>query len=442
MLEQAHEEYGVSQERTGEEPKTEWREIAVALSDGPRTLPEIVDHFHSYIRLVGLFRVTRRMEQRHGRMAERIQEALEKFKAQGWVERQGERYALTPLGLAKAGKPLEDVRRARDTLRRLAQPQTASQVGLGVHLSLAALKLPAALLSGSVGLLNDATDTLLDGFSSVLVYLGLRFDKERAVNVVLVLLMLATGGGTFYEAVRRFFVPYEPEVDWFTFLATIVSALVCGALYIYQRFVGLRSGSMALITQSVDSRNHVIVAASVAAGLVASLLRFPLLDTLVGLAVAVLILKSAIELAVETVRSLGQDAAALSRYQTELAGWYERFRQAQVRDWMLYLVGNQGVKTRGELTEQAEQALDFGGNPMLRELGLHQQGQAGKVINRGMAELFERGWVLGNKRLSITDAGREHLRRQMREETRKQGWARLGVGRLAALLAGPDEGRS
>jgi len=130
-----------------------------------------------------------------------------------------------------------------------------------------------------------------------------------------------------------------------------MSALVCLALWIYQRYVGLRSGSLALITQSVDSRNHVIVAASVTAGLVASLLRFPrfpLLDTLVGLAVAVLILKSAVELAVETVRSLGEDEMDLSRYKMGLAGWYEQFRQAHMRDWMLYLVEKQGIERRAE----------------------------------------------------------------------------------------------
>ena len=72
-------------------------------------------------------------------------------------------------------------------------------------------------------------------------------------------------------------------------------------LWVYQRYVGLRSGHLALITQSVDSHNHVIVAAGVTAGLVAALLRYLLLDTLVGLATALLILKSAVELAVETL---------------------------------------------------------------------------------------------------------------------------------------------
>jgi hypothetical protein len=42
----------------------------------------------------------------------------------------------------------------------------------------------------------------------------------------------------------------------------------------------VRSANVALITQSIDSRNHVIVAASVTAGLVAALLHFALLDTI------------------------------------------------------------------------------------------------------------------------------------------------------------------
>ena len=400
-------------------------EIAAALWDGPRTLPEIVDHFHSYIRLLGLFSVTGRMERRHRQMAKRIEETVEELMERGWVVREGERYALTPLGREEASKPLADMRRTRARLSKLAQPQTVSQVGLAVHWGLAALKLPAALLSGSVGLLNDATDTLLDGLSSVLVYFGLRFDRERAVNVVLVLLMLGTGGFTFYEAVRRFFVPFEPEVDWFTFLAAILSALVCLALYLYQRFVGLRSGSLALITQSVDSRNHVVVAAGVTAGLVASLLRFPLLDTLVGLAVAVLILKSAVELAIEAIRSLGEEEVDLSRYQMGLAGWYERFRQTQLGDWLLYRVEKEGVQTRDELLARVRQALDFSRHPMLRELGLAQPPQASEMIEQSLAELFEHGWLVEEEQLSLTDAGREHLRRRMREGAHRQGWKGL-----------------
>ena len=402
--------------------KTKWDgeygqswEIAAALQDGPKTNAEIVDHFSSYARLAGMFMVTKRMEKRHGRMAERIETALEELIERGWVERQGERYALTAHGREQGKKLLADVRRTSARLRKLAQPQIASQVGLGVHLALAALKLPAALLSGSVGLLNDATDTLLDGISSVLVYFGLCWEREQAANVVLVLLMLVTGGLTFYEAARRLFVPSAPEADWFTFAATILSALVCLALGLYQRYVGLRSGSLALITQSVDSRNHVITAASVTAGLIAALLHFPLLDTLVGLAVAGLILKSAIKLAIELVRTLGDEDVDLGHYQMGVAEWYGQFRQAQLRDWMLYMIEKQGVQTRDELVVQTRQVLDVSGHATLRELGVQRHG-SDRLIEACLEQLVDQNWLLDQERLGLTDAGREHLSRQMKDK--------------------------
>ncbi|MGA9351240.1 MAG: cation transporter [Anaerolineae bacterium] len=402
--------------------------IAMCLWDGPRTPPEIEEQFMAFGRRFGFFaaQLHAREPAHRADLVQDLAQDLEGMTEMGWVVRQGERYALTALGRERAGERLARMRRFGAQVRKLLQPQTVSKVSLGVHLGLAALKLPAGLLSGSVGLINDATDTLLDGFSSLLVYAGLRFDKERVINVVLVLLMLVTGGLTFYEAVRRFFVPSEPDVDWFTFLAAILSALVCLLLWAYQRYVGLSSGSLALITQSVDSRNHVIVAASVTTGLVASLLRFPLLDTLVGLTVALLILKSAVELAIELVRSLGEEEADLSHYKFGLVERYERFRQTQLRDWMLYLVEKQGVLTRAEMVARVHQALDFSSNPVLRELELADQLQASEMIDQSITELFERGWLVGEEQLSITDPGREHLRRQMREGEREHGWGHSG----------------
>lgn len=385
--------------------------VAGALLDGPRTLNEISEHFFSYLRFIGLFQMT---ERRARAQTASISEKLEALLALRWVVREGERYALTPLGREEVEKRLSELGETGTAIRQFLQPEAVSKVTLGVHFGLAALKLPAGLVSGSVGLLNDAIDTFLDGISSVLVYLGLRFDKERAVNIVLVVFMLGTGGLTLYEAVRRFFVPSEPEVDWFAFLATLLSAVFCLGLWAYQRYVGMRSGHFALITQSVDSRNHVIVAAGVAVGLVASLLRTPLLDTLVGLAVALLILRSAVDLAVEIVRSTGEEGVDLSRYEFGLAGQYEQFRQAQLRDWMLYLVEDQGVETRAELVARARQALDFDRIPAVQAMGLAQrQSQADEMIQRSLGELFEHGWLTGEQRLGVTAQGREHLRRRM-----------------------------
>jgi hypothetical protein len=152
----------------------------------------------------------------------------------------------------------------------------------------------------------------------------------------------------------------------------------------------------------------------VTAGLVASLLRFPLLDTLVGLVVALLILKSALELAIETVRSVGEEEPDLSRFRLPIAGRFDAFRGAQLRDWMLYLVAREGVATRAELTTRALQALDFNRVPALRALGLAtQEPDDVALVERSLEELLRRGWLSGEARLRVTPSGRKRLGRRL-----------------------------
>jgi hypothetical protein len=308
--------------------------IGLYLLDGPLTIEEIKNNYETNpfasSRQSGFYTGLYTNRARHRRRLERLSEDLARLVQVGWVTQEGDRYALTESGreqvsrkAANAQSYLEEVSKR---LRALFRPEVASKVTLIVQTFLAVIKLPAGLISGSVGLLNDSADTILDLLSSLLVYLGIRFNKERLVSILLVVFMLGTGGFTLYEAVHRFLTPYVPEVDWFPFVAALLSALAGLLLWTYQRYVGLQNGLMAFIAESVDSRNHVIVALAVTAGLVASLLHFGLLDMLVGLAVAVLILWSAIDLAVDLMRS-SSGQVDLSRYGFWLQHVYEQGRE-------------------------------------------------------------------------------------------------------------------
>lgn len=62
---------------------------------------------------------------------------------------------------------------------------------------------------------------------------------------------------------------------------------------------------------------------------------------------------------------------------------------------------------------------------MLRELGVPQPSRADDRIEQSLAELLERGWLVEDGQLSVTDAGREHLRQQMREKKRGHGLLKL-----------------
>jgi hypothetical protein len=386
--------------------------IAVALVDGPLSRDKIKEQLTAFFRRFGFLGNVRFGADHHGRDFDFwLQERLEELSSRGWVVQQGSTFALTEEGRRKARRALAETRLARQRIVAIASPENVSKLALIVHLLLAAIKLPAALLSGSVGLLNDAIDTLLDGASSLMVYWGLRRDREALVSRLLVVFMLATGLFTLFEAIMRI-VRQEPvRAEAFTFAATLVSAGVCALLWFVQRFIGLRRGSLALITQSVDSRNHVIVAGSVAAGLIAAALRFPWLDYAVGLAVAVLILKSAVELAVELIRARGQEVA-LDKFQFRL---YERFRSSQLCGYMLYLVRDGQAGTREELMAAVNRAFDFRDNTLLRTVGLDRRPSGSEELAAacyrrllGEALLQERG-PRGDGRLAITEAGRRRL---------------------------------
>jgi len=390
---------------------------AEALLDGPKTADEVAEYFQNYLRFAGMFAISGRMRRRRrrNRTAQLVETSLDDAVSRGWAVTEGERYALTERGQAEASKILADMRRARAVIATLLEPVTVSKASLAVHVFLAALKLPAALLSGSVALLNDGVDTLLDGASSILVFLGLRWNRERSANVLLVLFMLGTGGWTLAEAIASFLAPQEMTVDWIAFAAAAVSAVLCAGLWAYQRYIGLRSGSIALITQSIDSRNHVIVAGGVLAGLVASLLHFAWLDRIVGLIIALLILKSAIELLVDVIRTRGEEEIDLSRYRFGPGERYGRLRDRQFRDWLIVWIADREPIARDTLVQDVVETLDFRRMPTLHALGIADAHRVTpEDVRTTLDELIRQGSVADEAGLTVTADGRRAIRRWLR----------------------------
>jgi hypothetical protein len=169
---------------------------------------------------------------------------------------------------------------------------------------------------------------------------------------------------------------------------------------------------MAFLTESMDSRNHVIVALSVTAGLIGSLLRFGLLEMLIGLVVALLILWGAVERIIDLVRSSVDKPVNLSHYGFWLQKVYEHAREAYLRDWMLSLLDQRKVRKRGDLAARVHQAFDFRNNPWMKSMGLDRELADGALIAKSLEELFSRGWVLDQEPLLISGVGREDLNKQ------------------------------
>jgi hypothetical protein len=136
--------------------------VAATLLDGPKTLEGIADRYYACLRALGFFRIgERQVRDRTASVKGRLEVEVER----GWVIREGKRYTLTPMGREEVGKRLSELGETGALVRKALQPQTVSMVTLGAHLGLAALRLPAGHLSGSVALINDVADTLLDAIA-------------------------------------------------------------------------------------------------------------------------------------------------------------------------------------------------------------------------------------------------------------------------------------
>jgi Co/Zn/Cd efflux system component len=396
--------------------------VGMCLLDGPLSLPELKTSI-----LTAPFDSTLqpgrgKMPARHRRLLQNLDGNLAELMNIGWVVQQDDLYALTPLGRDEIGKITLDARSKIETasqaFQSLMQPATASKVTLIIQIMLAVIKLPAGILSGSVGLLNDSFDTILDLFSSLLVYLGIRFNRERLVSIVLVIFMLLTGGLTLYEAIHRLFVPFVPNVDLFPFAAAVLSALSGLILWTYLRYEGLKYNLMAFIAESVDARNHIIVSLGVTAGLVASLLHFGWLDMLVGLAVAILILWSAIGLVSELLHSSAEKPVDLSHYGLWLQSVYQNRREHYLRNLMLSLVKNGEAKTREELVLKIRKATDLRENSPLKSVGLNRRLLEDEVIEYNLNELISHEWLVDGETIALSTKGKEYLAREMQRHRR------------------------
>jgi len=392
---------------------------ASALLDGPKTIAELAEHYSILGRRFGLLIdvFDRGGKSRTSRIQPHLESTLEILRRKGWVKKDNDRFHITEEGRREAETMLRELERSRRVFEMATHPERVSMTTLIVHFVLAAVKLPAALLSGSIGLLNDSLDTLMDGVSSLFVYLGVRSGRERLVSYVLLGFMGVTGIYTLYGAVSRLIHPRPLDADWTAFIAVAVSAVFCVGLWLYQKYSGIKHGSVPLVAQSIDSRNHVIVAGGVAAGLVAAALRFPRLDGIVGVGVAGLILKGAGDLLLDLLRSSGDEEIDLSRY-----GFVrlDRHRHRQMIRWLLYGLKTRRIDSRQEMIREARAATDYGRIASLRALGLHQQPDRDKRLESAVAEIFQRGLAEevpagedGSPAVRLTEEGKEELRRAL-----------------------------
>lgn len=151
-------------------------------------------------------------------------------------------------------------------------PQTASLVSLWVHFVLSILKLGIGFLSRSAGLIADGFDNTADTLSSFLIWLGIKYNKDKLASIFILVTMVLSVGGVAMATVGKISHPGPIREGLLAFLVSAICGLVMLGLSAYQYLVGRKKSSLAVICQAVDSRNHFYTSLLVCGGILLSFL--------------------------------------------------------------------------------------------------------------------------------------------------------------------------
>jgi len=404
--------------------------VVAMLSVGPKSFSEIEDAIHAFGRrlpgdnqpLLG------RRRGAGARLNSSLAQVLEWTIRDGLVsQRQDDgRYWLTEAGKKKADEVLELRRARRERVHLFLEPPNAAKFTMVLQVAITLFTVPAALISSSAAQLVDAADELLDVVAGVTVFLGVRAHRERTANVIVVIFMLVTGSLALAFAVRRFLVPVTATASWYPLTIAIASIPVYVIRSLYERSAGLHGASPVLVAQSVDSRNHAFVGVGVTAGLVAAKLGAPIVDSVVGVVVSLMILQSCAYLARDLIGSLRKGLPpGMSRYSTWIGSDLERGVQHRLESWLLFLVDAENITLRSDLILRVQAASDPDVNPLF-EFGMEVDGR--RLIDLALDGLVERGRLSVGDPFEITDTGRRELRKDLR-------WAR----RMRSTAGGSDD---
>lgn len=245
----------------------------------------------------------------HAKLCHNVEQAV---RAEVFKKGKSGRYTLTPKGRELA----EHMNATIPTFFRVFfSPEIVSRITIMVHVLLSVVKLSVGLLSRSAGLIADGIDNSGDTISSVLIWLGIRWDREKAVSIFIIVMMFVSVGGVGLAAWSKIANPEPVRDGMLAFILSALFGVLMFGISAYQYMAGRRNSNFALVCQSVDSRNHFLTSLLVCLGILLSFFSqqwgAPWLiygDVAASLVIGVLILKSALELIRELRRAEGEES--------------------------------------------------------------------------------------------------------------------------------------
>ncbi len=216
-----------------------------------------------------------------------------------------------------------------DRTRAIQAASLVAVIGNGI---LAAMKITTGILTGSMAVLGDGLDSSSDILASLITLTAARVmvlppdmnhpyghgRAEAVASTLLAFIIFFIGGQLAIVSIQRF-ISGEP-VEIMTLPAviiTIVSIVGKILLALVQTRTGRRYESSMLIANGRNMQNDVLLSLGVLGGLAGTyFLRLPVIDTILGCGIGLWVMKTAVEIFIESNRELMDGIKETDVYRT------------------------------------------------------------------------------------------------------------------------------
>ncbi len=214
------------------------------------------------------------------------------------------------MGNDNKDKPIEIQIKNRDTIII-----RTSILGIVANVFLAGFKALVGGLSGSIAIVLDAVNNLSDALSSVITIIGTKLanrlpDKKHPLGhgrteylsaMIVAAIVLYAGGTSILESIKKIITPQQADYSAVTLIIISVAIVVKIILGRFVKKRGEKVNSGALIASGADATFDAILSASVLASAIIYITTGISLEAWVGVIISVVIIKSGIEMMIETL---------------------------------------------------------------------------------------------------------------------------------------------
>ena len=193
-----------------------------------------------------------------------------------------------------------------------------SIIGIAANVFLSAFKAVIGIMSNSIAVTLDAVNNLSDALSSIITIIGTKFagklpDKKHPLGYgrVEYLSAMIVSGIVFYagitsavESIKKIIQPETPDYSIISLIIITVAIAVKIVLGKYVKKQGEKVNSGSLIASGSDAMFDAILSTSVLASAVIFMLSGISLEAYVGLIISIVIVKSGIEMMIDTLNEI------------------------------------------------------------------------------------------------------------------------------------------